>query len=298
MKKVLITGGNGLLGQKVVKLFTENKYQVFAVSRGQNRIESFSNFNYQSLNLTNLTEVKQYINKIKPNYIVNCAAMTNVDQCEIEKETCNILNTSLVKTLTEYCEKENAFLVQLSTDFIFDGEKGNYAENDTPNPLNYYGKSKLNAENILINSSIKFAILRTILVYGKVENPNRNNIVLWIKNALENKQSINLITDQYRTPTYNIDLANACFEAIHQTKTGIFHISSTQLLSIYEIGLQIAKVFNLDTSLIKKISTKKLNQKAKRPIKTGFNLTKSTMELNLKFYSFKENLEQLKSSLK
>lgn len=297
MKKVLITGSNGLLGQIVTKQFATNNYAVFAVSKGKNRIESFTNFDYNSLDLTKLNEVKQYVNKIKPDYIINCAALTNVDQCETDKETCKTLNVDLVSTLAKYCKEANAFLLQVSTDFIFDGKKGNYSENDKPNPLNYYGQSKLDAENILSSSAIDFAILRTILVYGKVENPNRSNIVLWIKNALENQQSIHLITDQYRTPTYNIDLANACFQTVKQHKTGIFHISSNELLSVYEIGLQVAKTFNLDASFIKKTTTKELNQKAKRPKKTGFDLTKSAKDLNLTFFSFAENLKHFKSTL-
>lgn len=297
MKKILITGSNGLLGQKVTKLFTENNYQVFAVSKGENRIESFSNFTYKSLDLTNLDKVDAYLETIQPNYIINCAAMTNVDQCETDKETCKILNVDLVKTITNYCKKSTAFLVQISTDFIFDGKKGNYKETDKPNPLNYYGQSKLEAEQIIVNSKINFAILRTILVYGKVENPNRSNIVLWIKSALENKQTINLITDQYRTPTYNIDLANTCYQVVNKSVKGIFNISSSKLLSVYEIGLQVAKTFNLDSNLIKKITTKELNQKAKRPAKTGFNLSKSEKELGVTFSTFQENLIHFKSTL-
>ena len=142
---------------------------------------------------------------------------------------------------------------------------------------------------------INYTILRTILVFGKAENPNRSNIVLWVKNSLENNKSISVITDQYRMPTFSKSLAQACLLSVQKRAKGIFHISSNELLSIYNIALQIAEVFELNSELITPISTKKLNQKAKRPKKTGFNLEKSMSKLEYKPKSFKEELKLFKT---
>lgn len=304
--KIVITGSNGLLGQYLVKLFSENKkFEVYAFSKGKNRITKSNDFNYFNVNMTNKLRLDILIKKIKPHFIINGAAMTNVDACELRKRECLAINVEAVRNLASCCKKHNSHLIQISTDFIFDGKKGMYTEDDMPNPINYYGESKLKAEEILQKSTINFTILRTILVYGKVENMTRGNIVLWVKNELENNKGINVINDQYRMPTYAGDLAEACalvvqknqnLESKNQIKA-IYNISSSELLSIYEIANQIAETFELDKKLIKETTTKQLNQKAKRPPKTGFVLDKAATELGFKKGSFKERLAYYKKTL-
>ena len=166
MIKVVITGSNGLLGQSLLNLLLQEKdtYQVFGLSRGENR-SGREDFKYVSINLTQEVTLKNTLHKIQPNFIINTAAMTQVDDCENNKEACDLLNIDVVKWLAEFSDKINAHLIHLSTDFIFDGKKGNYKETDTANPLSYYGLSKLKSEKVLLNSNIDFTILRTILVY-------------------------------------------------------------------------------------------------------------------------------------
>ena len=297
-KKVLITGSNGLLGQKLVNLLSaKNAFEVIAISRGENRNGTAENYTYYSIDITNADELTQLINKIKPHYIINCAAMTNVDVCEEEKEKCDLINVEAVKTLISSAKEHSSHLIHLSTDFIFDGEDGPYKEDDEPNPLSYYGLSKLRSEELIINSGIKHTILRTILVYGVVDNMSRNNIVLWIKNAIENRQEITIVDDQYRMPTFVDDLAEACLLSIQHDAQGVFHISSSELLSIYEMALEIADTFNLDSSFIKRIPTSQLNQAAKRPPRTGFDLEKSQKILNFPVASFKNRLQVFKNQL-
>ena len=298
MIKVVITGSNGLLGQSLLNLLLKekDKYKVYGFSKGDNR-SGRSDFNYLSLDITNKDKLIEQIQTINPNYIINTAAMTQVDACENNKTECDILNVEVVKWLSEICKKINAHLIHISTDFIFDGKKGWYTETDEPNPLSYYGLSKLKSEQVLKKSTINYTILRTILVYGKVFDMSRSNIVLWVKESLENKQEITIVDDQYRTPTYVEDLAMACKISIDKNATGVFNIASSELLSIYEIAKQIAEVFNLDDSYIKPISTSTLNQSANRPVKTGFDLTKTNREL--KFYpkTFKDDLQRFKETL-
>jgi dTDP-4-dehydrorhamnose reductase len=297
VKKIIITGSNGLLGQKLVSLFCEHNFKVIALSKGENRLHKITNFTYYDTDITDASRLTALLKKEQPDIIINSAAMTNVDACEDHKLECDALNVDAVATLVNYCKTQQTHLVHISTDFIFDGTKGNYKEDDSPNPLNYYGLSKLKSEAIIKTAKIDFTILRTILVYGLVENPNRSNIVLWVKNTLENKKDINVITDQYRMPTLSNELAQACLLSVQKRVKGVFHISSNQLLSIYDIALQVAEVFELDSKWIHKTTTEALNQKAKRPPKTGFNLEKSIEELDFKPKSFKASLQDFKREL-
>ena len=280
MIKVVITGSNGLLGQSLLKLLLQEKdtYKIFGFSRGENR-SGRDDFSYVSIDITDEEKLKDTLLDIHPNFIINTAAMTQVDDCEGDKEACDLLNVTVVKWLAEISDEINAHLIHLSTDFIFDGIKGSYKETDTPNPLSYYGLSKLKSEEILINSKIDYIILRTILVYGKVYDMSRSNIVLWVKSMLEKGKEITIVDDQFRTPTYVEDLALACKISMDKKATGIFNISSNELLSVYEIAQQIADAFHLDKSLIKPISTSTLNQTAPRPAKTGFDLSKTNKVL-------------------
>ncbi|CAI8294747.1 MAG: dTDP-4-dehydrorhamnose reductase [Flavobacterium sp. SCGC AAA160-P02] len=298
MKKIVITGSNGLLGQTLLNLLMKDldSYRVYGLSRGKNRTGR-DDFSYHSMDITNYNQLKDCLYAIKPDFIVNTAAMTNVDLCEEQKEVCHQINIDAVENLSKICSKIHSHLIQISTDFIFDGVKGNYKESDMPNPLSIYGKSKLKSEEVLLNSSIQFTILRTILVYGKVNNLGRNNIVLWVQEMLEKKKEINMVYDQYRMPTYVEDLAMACKISIDKGVNGIFNISSNQLLSIFQIAQQVAEVFGLQKELIVPISTETLDQKALRPPKTGFNLSKTNKELGLHTKSFKEDLQRFKESL-
>ena len=298
MIKVIITGSNGLLGQSLLNLLSEEKekYEVYGFSKGINR-SGREDFIYVSIDITNEENLKKSIKEIQPDFIINTAAMTQVDDCENNKQACDILNVDVVKWLSEIAEEINAHVIHISTDFIFDGVKGNYKETDTPNPISYYGLSKLKSEKVLTSSNINFTILRTILVYGKVFDMSRSNIVLWVKQMLEEGKEITIVDDQFRAPTYVLDLAMACKISMDKKATGIFNISSNKLMSVFEITQEIAEVFNLDKSLLKPISTSTLNQTAPRPAKTGFDLSKTNRELNFYPKTFKEDLQKFKETL-
>tara|TARA_B110000046_G_scaffold185987_1_gene231059 strand:- start:3608 stop:4507 length:900 start_codon:yes stop_codon:yes gene_type:complete len=298
MIKVIITGSNGLLGQSLLNLLLKDiqKYEIFGFSRGGNR-SGREDFSYTSIDITDEIILKKKIKQIQPDFIINTAAMTLVDDCENKKEACDLLNVTVVKWLSEVSKEINTHVIHISTDFIFDGIKGFYKETDKPNPLSYYGVSKLNSEEVLIQSRINFTILRTILVYGKVFDMSRSNIVLWVKEMLSKGKEITIVDDQFRTPTYVEDLALACKISMDKRAKGIYHISSNELLSVFEIAQQIATVFHLDKSLIKAISTSTLNQTAPRPAKTGFDLSKTNKELGFYPKSFKEDLLKFKETL-
>ena len=299
MKKILITGSNGLLGQKIVQQWKEEQnFELIATARGENRITEITGFQYVSMDITKEENVLEVISEYKPDYVINTAAMTNVDQCEEEQELCLQLNVVAVKNLIKACEKAGSFLLHLSTDFIFDGEEGPYLENAIPNPLSFYGQSKLDAEKLIQESSIKWAIARTVLVYGITEGMSRSNIILWVKNSLEQGKELQIVNDQWRTPTLAEDLAKGCLLICEKGAEGIFNISGKDLLNPYQIAMETVNFFGLDGSLITETDESKFKQKAKRPPKTGFVIDKAKELLNYKPKSFKEGIGILAEQIK
>lgn len=310
MKKILITGCNGLLGQKLIyALIKRNDVQIIATSVGKNRLINKNGYTYESLDITNQTEVEKIFKKYRPDVVINTAAMTNVDACETKRDECWALNViavqNIVDAMTTYSaasnegEKESPHLIHLSTDFIFDGEKGTqYAETDIPNPQSYYALSKYESEKILQKSKIKWAIIRTIIIYGIVDNMSRSNIVLWAKDALSKGQKINVVDDQFRSPTLAEDLADGCILIVDKGATGIYHLSGKETMSILELVYKVADHWKLDKSLITPSKSNLLNQAAKRPPFTGFIIEKAKRELGYTPHSFAEGLEILDRQLK
>ena len=297
--KILITGSNGLLGQKLVhKLRKDSSVFLIATSKGKNRISKTDRYIYISLDITDKSEVEKVIAEHVPNIVINTAALTNVDLCEDKKDACDSLNIDAVKYLADSCANIDAHLIHISTDFIFDGKDGPYAEDDKPNPLSYYGLSKLKSEQLLHSHTVKWTILRTIIVFGVGENLSKGNIVLWAKNALAKNNPLNIIDDQYRAPTLADDLADICILAAKKKALGVFNASGKDIMSIYEIVERVAKHYGNSTDNLKKISTAMLNQKAVRPPKTGFILDKSINELGYKPHSFEECLDIIDQQLK
>jgi dTDP-4-dehydrorhamnose reductase len=303
-QKILITGSNGLLGQKIVKqLLAQENHNFLATSAGKNRISAleqtqFSHL-YQSLDITNESEINEVFENYKPEIVINTAAMTNVDLCEEKKEECRQINVLAVEYLLKACKKINAHFIHLSTDFIFDGEAGPYKEDDQPNPLSFYGQSKWDAEQLLINSDYaNWAIARTIIVYGIAEQMSRSNIVLWAKEALEKGSPIKVVDDQFRSPTWADDLADGCLLIAEKRAKGIFHLSGKDFMSILELVERVADFFQLDKSHIQSIKSDTLNQAAKRPPRTGFILDKAITQLGYKPLSFEDGLKRIQTELK
>ena len=297
--KILITGSNGLLGQKLLhKLRKDSSVQLIATSKGENRVSSKDGYTYFDLDITDNDAIAKLISIEKPQVVINTAAMTNVDLCEDERKTCDALNVDAVRYLADSCAKIDAHLIQISTDFIFDGQDGPYSEKDIPNPLSYYGLSKLKSEELLQAHIVKWTVLRTIIVFGVGEKLSKGNIVLWAKEALQQGDRLNIIDDQFRAPTLAEDLADICILAAKKKAFGIFNASGKDIMSIYEIVERIAKHYGNSTDHLNKISTETLKQKAERPRKTGFILDKSINELGYKPHSFEECLTIIDQQLK
>jgi dTDP-4-dehydrorhamnose reductase len=294
--RILITGSNGLLGQKLVELISTREHYLIATAKSKLVID-LPKGEFHSLDITNREEVEKVILSSQPDVIINTAAMTQVDQCETEKEKCWANNVTAVENLVSVCEKTKKNLVHVSTDFIFDGTHGPLDETAKPNPLSYYGESKLAAEVAIQNSNIDWAILRTVLVFGVTQDMSRSNIVLWVKKSLEEGKPINVVNDQWRTPTLAEDLAMGCYLAATKKATGIYNISGDEMMTPYDIAIATAEFFRLNKSLITQTDSTKFKQPAARPPKTGFIILKAKKELGYRPHRFVEGLEVLKSQI-
>ncbi len=289
--RILVTGANGLLGQKLIQLLAAQKeVKVIASSRGVTRLQDIE-VPYHPLDVTIKKDVLVLFKEIVPDTVIHTAAMTQVDDCELNQEDCKVANIEAVRNIVDGCREIGAHLIHLSTDFIFDGSEGPLTEEAQPSPVNFYGETKLEAEKIIINSGIKWAMARTVLVYGIVPGLSRSNIILWVKENLENHKTINVVNDQWRTPTLAEDLAQGCWLIAKNSAIGIFNISGKDMLTPYDMALKVADYFHLDNKYIVKANSSNFSQPAKRPAKTGFVIDKAIRALAYNPHSFEEGIE-------
>jgi len=289
--KILITGSNGLLGQKLVDLLSQiTDIELFATSKGKNRIPFTDGYEYLEMDITNPGQVAEVIEKTRPDAIIHTAAMTNADQCENEKDLCWMMNVKSTEYLVKECENHQIFFCYLSTDFVFDGKSGPYHEEDSPSPVSFYGWSKYAGEEVVKRAKCPWSIVRTVLVYGITNDMSRSNIILWVKKSLKTKQPIKVVTDQFRTPTLAEDLAMGCYLVVSKKAEGIFHISGKDFLTPYEMAIKTADFFRLDKSLITPVNADTFTQPAKRPPRTGFILDKAMAVLGYNPASFEEGI--------
>jgi dTDP-4-dehydrorhamnose reductase len=293
--KVLVTGTNGLLGRKLVQALCQRAgVQVVATSRGEDRAPDRTGYRYAAMDCTVQEEVHELIAAHKPDVIIHTAAMTNVDACELEPTACQLQNVDAVAHVAMAANAAGAHLIHLSTDFIFDGSAGPYAEDDIPAPLSVYGQSKLDAEQIVREAGLaRWSIVRTIIVYGFAPGLSRSNVVLWAKSALEKGAAISVVDDQWRMPTLAEDLAEACIRIAERRLSGVYHVSGPDGMSILELVHRVAGFFQLDRSSVRAVSSASLGQPAKRPPRTGFLLHKAQRDFAYAPRSFEQGLAVL-----
>ncbi|OGC79319.1 MAG: dTDP-4-dehydrorhamnose reductase [candidate division Zixibacteria bacterium RBG_16_40_9] len=296
MKKILITGANGLLGQKLVVDFS--KWNSVLATGKQNRFAiKDKQFFYQTLDITDKKQVQTVIGDFRPELIINAAAFMAVDACEEQKELAWEVNVEGVKNLLEESLKYEIKFLQISTDYIFDGKNGPYSEEDRPNPVNYYGGTKLQAEEILQDSEIQYLIIRSNVIYGKATKMKKN-FFLWVYENLRQKKQIKVVTDQFNNPTLADNLSILILEATERNLTGILNLAGTEYLSRYDFAFKIADYFDLNRDLIKPVTTPELEQKAARPLRGGLKIDKAQKILSTPFFSVTEGLEFLKKKIR
>jgi dTDP-4-dehydrorhamnose reductase len=286
MQTILITGANGLLGQQL------------AAGRGASRLPFTADDGYEYINLdiTDEAAVERTLVVYQPFVIVHAAAMTQPDECEQNREACLRVNTKATEILLKHTEALRSHFIYLSTDFVFDGQHGPYREEDaTGVPVNYYGYTKLLAEQSVMASPLLTSIVRTSLVYGSSLQGVRRNIITWVKEQLEKKESIKVVSDQLRTPTYVGDLAKGIIALMEEEEKakGIFHIAGKERLTPYDMALQTADFFKLDASLIEATDASRFVEIATRPLKGGLIINKSIEQFHYQPRSFREGLEAM-----
>ena len=295
MSKILIFGSNGLLGQNLIKHFYA-KHELFGGSfEAENYIPEYD-FPYFTINLTDRLGVADLINKIQPDIVINAAAYTNVDGCEDDPETCWNVNVRGVENIIDACGMLKPILVHVSTDYVFDGEGGPYTEDDVPNPQGNYARSKYNAEKAVTASDLEYIIARTQVLFGTGKNI-RPNFVTWVVNQLSQKKKIRIVDDQIGSPTYAPDFCEAIDRLLQNEAYGLFHVSGAEIISRYDFALKIAEVFDLDASLIERIKTEDLKQKAPRPMNSAFKIYKLINYTGWEPHSLTEALQLLKKEL-
>jgi len=273
MTSLVVVGANGLLGQNIIKKL-KNRFEIYAAS-----FEDEAYFpleyvkSYTQLDITNRSKVVDFLQKVKPEVIINTAAFTKVDACEEVPDQCWVVNVRGVEYLVDASSSFKPVFVHVSTDYVFDGEAGPYSEEDTPNPRGNYARSKLAGEHVVENSNLEYIIARTQVLFG-VGNKVRHNFVTWVIEQLTNNKKIRIVDDQIGTPTYAPDFVEAIERLLQKEAYGLFHVSGPDIISRYDFALKIAEVFNLDASLIERIKTKDLNQKAPRPMNSAFKIYK------------------------
>lgn len=293
--RILVTGANGMLGQRTIDFFSNlGGFELLTTSIENEPI--VRGVEYFQCDITNRDKIKKTIYDFCPDFIINTAAYTNVDASETEREAAWRINVKGVEYLAEVARAIDAHIIHISSDYIFDGKNGPYSENAVPNPLGYYGRTKLASENALRISGSIFTILRTNVLYG-MNMAGRPDFVRWVINSLKNKDKIRIVTDQINNPTFIDDLVQAISKIVEFGKTGIYNIGGKEFLSRYDFTLMIVDFFNLDNSLVKPIVTKELKQIARRPLKSGLITLKAETELGYKPHSITEALQEIKKKL-
>jgi len=287
--RVFITGASGLLGSKVAEIALERGYEVYS---GYNSHEPKFGEPVK-FDLANPDSVVKAISEIKPDVIIHSAALTDVDKCEVEKELAYKINVEGTKVVAEMARKLEAFIVYISTDYVFDGSRGMYKEEDETNPINYYGYTKLLGEKYCQD----FCIARPCVIYGAKPASGKVNFVLWLINKLENGESVKIVTDQFITPTLNTNLAKMVLECAERELKGIFHLAGATRVSRFEFAKEIAKEFELDENLIIPARMDDINWIAKRPKDSSLNTSKAQNLPDEKPYELKKALKVLKEDM-
>jgi dTDP-4-dehydrorhamnose reductase len=291
--KVLVTGANGFVGHYFVQAALKKGFTVIATGKGECRLpfSGYPNFIYEEMDFTDPYSIDAVFYKHKPEAIIHAGAMGKPDECEQNQMQAYMVNVEGTVHLLITAADYKCFFIFISTDFVFDGDTGMYKEDDQRISVNYYGRTKIEAEDAVMEYEYDWNIIRTVLVYGKPQT-GRDNILTIVKTKLEKGESYNVFSDQVRTPTYVEDLANAVVMIIEKKLNGVFHVSGEEVLTPYEMAIKTAEFFQLDSSPIKKVTAADMSQPARRPLKTGFNIDKARRELGFKPISFFEGLKK------
>jgi len=264
--KVLVVGGSGLLGQQLVYSLKQKGFDVYATYLASPIDED----GFFPLDTTNRKKTNNVITELHPDVVFLTAAFTNVEACELQKDTAFVLNVTSTHHVAKACEAVGSKMIYLSTDYVFNGMKGHYTETDKTDPVDYYGLTKLMGEEQVKSICSNFIIARTSVLYGI----HKSNFVTWLISELEKNKSSSIVTDQIVSPTYTQDLSEQLIALIDHEARGIYHTAGGDTISRFDLACRIAECFDLDRSLVKPITMDMMDWVAKRPKDSSLDVSK------------------------
>lgn len=283
--KFLVTGSTGLVGNQVVKDLSRSADQIYSCYH--NVVPQFGI--PMQMDLLNSENIQNVIEKVRPEFVIHLAAMTNVDQCEIEKELAMKINAKATEIISKQAARLGAFFLYVSTDYVFEGKDGMKKESDKPNPIGSYGKSKLEGEKAVRDLASSWCIARTSTPFGI--HSTKKSFPLWVVENLQAKKEIRAVTDQYTSPTYVPNLSRMLIELVRRQIAGVIHVAGATRISRFEIANMIADKLNFDKKLLKPVSTNEMNWIAKRPKDSSLDVSKAFSILNEKPLAIEQGLD-------
>ena len=291
-KRILIIGSNGKLGLGLARRLSVNgRYEILC--SGIEEKQTGPGVDYLQADITRKNSIKSLFHNFFPDVVINAAGYTNVDLCETNKELSWNINVKGTENIAISSWAIDAHMIHISTDYIFDGKEGPYTEEDVPNPISYYGRTKLASENSLRTSGTRYTILRTNVLYGSNPEDGHADFARWAAESLKKGKQISVVTDQMNNPTYIPDLVNAVINIIEMEKQGIYNIGGAELLSRYDFAVRIAEHYGLNKELIIPVTTESLKQPAPRPLKSGLIIRKAERELGFTPTPINETLDHI-----
>jgi dTDP-4-dehydrorhamnose reductase len=291
--KILITGASGLYGSKLAEIAISKKHQVYAIHNQHTTAYGIP----IGIDISNKDKIDAELKRVQPEIVVHAASLTDVDKCELNKELAWKTNVEGTRNITQAAKNNSAYFLYISTDYVFDGEKGNYKETDLPSPINYYGYTKLKAEEYIKKNAGEYCIVRTSVIYGANPAAGKINFALWLLKKLENKEQTKIFIDQWNSPTLNSSLVEMTLEIAERQLTGLYHLSGATRISRYEFATSLAKTFNLDANLLVPTVSSQLSFPAKRPKDSSLNTNKAQTSLNHKPLQIEKALKKFKTEL-
>ncbi len=292
-KKLLLTGSTGLFGRAFLELADKN-YFIYPTYSGGTAISSDLKKSFIKLDITKKKDISAFFKTYQPSIVVHAASIGNVDYCEKHKKEAYEVNVVGTRNLVIACAQYKAKLIFLSSNAVFDGNNAPYSEKSKTSPLNYYGKTKVMAENLIKKSEISYVIARLVLMYGWHHSFGRENPVTWLIKKLKNKEKVKLVNDTYTNPIYNMHAAKAMWKIIKDNKKGIFHIAGKERVNRYEFGVKVAKIFGYDVSNLEPVTSDYFSGIAKRMPDTTYNTQKMEKELGIRPFSLAIGLRNMK----
>ena len=290
--KYLVTGSAGLIGTQITYDLEESDQLVYSCYNDVKPLYGIPT----KLDLLNLENISKIFQKLRPDVIIHSAALTNVEKCELEPKLANSINAKATEIIAKETERIGSYLTYISTDYIFDGKKGLYNEIDIPNPLNQYGKTKLIGEKNIESHTSNYSIIRTSTPFGITSS--KKTFPIWLLENVQKNNKVNLLEDQFTSPTYVPNLSKMILEITTRNLKGLFHLSGSTRISRFEFAKLIIETLNLDSSLLNPVKIDTMSWKATRPLDSSLDISKVNSILKTKPFTIQQSLDDYVPFLK